>query len=89
MPSSCLISLRAQTLEAGPGGFETTLFCLILNNYSSIVLTVMLRTSQLGETGLGPHAPSKSAGICNQLLSLLLLYAFTAPAEASAVTKRP
>ena len=32
----------------------------------------MLRTSQPGETGLGPHTPSTCAGMCNQLLLLLL-----------------
>ena len=31
------------------------------------------RTSQPGETGLGPHTPSTCAGTCNQLLLLLLL----------------
>ena len=31
-----------------------------------------LRTSQPCETGLGPHTPSTCAGMCNQLLLLLL-----------------
>ena len=31
-------------------------------------LAVTLRTSQPGETGLGPHTPSTCAGMCNQLL---------------------
>ena len=37
-----------------------------------LLLTVKLRTSQPGETGLGPHTPSTCAGTCNQLLLLLL-----------------
>ena len=36
-------------------------------------------TSQPGETGLGPHTPSTCAGMCNQLLLLLLLKAYKTP----------
>ena len=32
---------------------------------------VWVRTSQPGETGLGPHTPSTCAGMCNKLLLLL------------------
>ena len=35
-------------------------------------LIVTLRTSQPGETELGPHTPSTCAGMCNRLLLLLL-----------------
>ena len=43
----------------------------------SNALTVMLRTSQPGKTGLGPHTPSTCAGMYNKLLELLLLLLLT------------
>ena len=39
----------------------------------SVVSLRTLRTSQPGETGLGPHTPSTCAGMCNQLLLLLVV----------------
>ena len=70
-----LLYIHLYTLHTAvylPGRFGATLFCLICNSWTLIVLTVMLRTSQPGKIGLGPHIPNTCAAKCDQSSQSLL-----------------
>lgn len=59
--SCCLVKSKIQTPQVGLERSGMILSCLTFNIWTSNDPTVTLRTSQPGETGLGPHTPSTCA----------------------------